>query len=58
MYEKNENVSNFRSTEYAMTNGGCLTELTESFLLVYRYLDFDNDKCLQFLTEVLTIWNH
>ena len=28
--------------EFTMTNGNRLTELTESFLLVYRCLDFDN----------------
>ena len=33
---KIKNTSNFR------INGGRSTELTESFLLVYRYLDFDN----------------
>ena len=30
------------STEFAMTNGNRSIELTETFLLVYRYLDFDN----------------
>ena len=30
------------SADFAMTNGDRSTELTESFLLVYRYLDFDN----------------
>jgi len=30
------------STEFATTNGDRSTELTESFLLVDRYLDFDN----------------
>ena len=40
-----------------MTNDDCSTELTESFLLVYRYLVFDNGWCLQFVTEVVTFWN-
>ena len=30
------------SADFAMTNGDRSTDLTESFLLVYRYLDFDN----------------
>ena len=30
------------STEFAMTNSDRSTELTESFLPVYRYPDFDN----------------
>ena len=30
------------SADFATTNGDRLTELIESFLLVYRYLDFDN----------------
>ena len=29
----------FTSTEFAMTNGDRPTEVTETFLLVYRYLD-------------------
>ena len=29
-------------TKFAMTNGDRSIELTESFLLMYRYLDFDN----------------
>ena len=45
------------STEFAMTNDDRLTEFTESFLLVYRYLVFDNGWCLQFVTEVVTFWN-
>ena len=47
-------TSNFVSTEFATTNGNSSTELTESFLLVYRYLDFDYDYCLHILTEDLT----
>ena len=30
------------SADFATTNGDRSTELIESFLLVYRYLDFDN----------------
>ena len=30
------------SMEFATTNGDRSTELSESFLLMYRYLDFDN----------------
>ena len=45
------------STEFATTNSDRSTELTESFLLVYRYLDFDNGWWLLFMTEVVTIWN-
>ena len=33
----------YASTEFATTNGDRSTELIESFLLVYRYLDFDYD---------------
>ena len=40
-----------------MTNSDCSTEVTESFLLVYRNLVFDNGWCLQFVTEVVTFWN-
>jgi len=47
-------TSNFASTEFATTNGDRSTELTESFLLVNRYLDFDYDYCLQILTKELT----
>ena len=32
---------NSASAEFATTNGDRLAELTESFLLVYRYLDYD-----------------
>ena len=39
-------TSNFASTEFATTNGDRSKELTESFLLVYRYLDFDYDYIL------------
>ena len=38
----------FSSMEFATTDGDRSTELTESFLLVYRYLDFDNASACSF----------
>ena len=42
------------STEFATTNGDRSTELTETFLLVYRYLDLI---MVKFLIEVKTVRN-
>ena len=39
---KINNARNFRINGFATTDGDRSIELTESFLLVYRYLDFDN----------------
>ena len=42
VWEKLKTQVTFASPEFPMTNGNCSTELTESFLLVYRCLDFDH----------------
>ena len=41
VWEKLQTRVTFASPKLAMTNSDRLTELTLSFLLVYRYLDFD-----------------
>ena len=48
------------SADFATTNGDRSTELVESFLLVYRYLDFDNDYYLQFLifVQLKFVWEN
>ena len=43
------------STKFTTTNGDWSPELTKIFLLLYRYSNFDNGQCLQFLTEVFSI---
>jgi len=39
VWEKLKTQVTSASTEFATTNGDCSSELTETFLLVYRYLD-------------------
>ena len=42
VWEKLKTQETSVSMEFTTTNGDRLTELTESFLKVYQYLDFDN----------------